>query len=251
MRTDHVSFLVVVGALSTVVVSGNWRQTAWGAETEPAASVRLNPRPANRSQPWIGVGVPAYVPAASTTEAEVIEATRWLGIPVVRTARFPTASPIAFFCAGALADRQFPARLRSFVAGGGRALLTSRLAARLGRLPSEHADRIFVLPSGQGVPGVLALPQAQVDQLRNFALRPLGLRMEAPPRVALTLIGRDGLLVENRNSYAAGVKLTFLTEKWPTIQYLSSGGSEIPLNGSTVALQAPPRGKQRFQIVSR
>jgi hypothetical protein len=251
MRTDHVSFLAVVGALSTVAASGNWWQTAWGAETKPAVPVRLNPQPASHDQPWIGFGVPAYVPAASTTEAEVIEATRWLGIPVVRTARFPTASPVAFFCACALGDRQFPARLRSFVSGGGRALLTSRLASHLGRLPSERADHIFVLPSGQGPAGVLALPQAQVDQLRNFALHPLGLRMEAPPRVALTLLGQESLVVENRNPYAAGVKLTFLTEKWPAIQYLSSEGSEIPLTGSTVALQAPPKGKQRFQIVSR
>jgi hypothetical protein len=251
MRRKSRSLLLGAGALLAVLTSGEWRQSAWSAEPKPAVPVRLSPQPVGHSQPWIGVGVPAYVPAASKIETEVIEATRWLGIPVVRTARFPAASPVAFFCASALADRQFPARLRSFVAGGGRALLTSRLAAHLGRLPSEHAERIFVLPSGLGPAGVLALPQAQVDQLRNFALRPLGLRMEAPPRVALTLIGRDGLLVENRNSYAAGVKLTFLTEKWPTIQYLSSGGSEIPLNGSTVALQAPPRGKQRFQIVSR
>jgi hypothetical protein len=75
--------------------------------------------------------------------------------------------------------------------------------------------------------------------------------MEAPPRVALTLVGQEGLVVENRNPYAAGVKLTFLTEKWPTIQCLASEGSQIPLVGSTVALQAPPHGRQRFQIVSR
>jgi hypothetical protein len=247
---NRMSALLGAGALLAGLVAGD-RQPAWSAETPATAAVSTNPQPAAGTLRPVGFSVPAYAPAASKTEADVIEATRWLGIPVVRSSRFPSESPVAFFCAGALADRQFPARLRSFVTGGGRALVTSRLASHLGRLPSEHADRVFVLPSSQGPAGVLALPQAQVDRLRNFALYPLGLRMEAPPRVALTLVGQQGLVVENRNPYAAGVKLTFLTEKWPTIQCLASEGAEIPLDGHTVALQAPPRGTQRFRIVSR
>jgi hypothetical protein len=196
-------------------------------------------------------GVPAYVPAGATQESDVLDAARQLGIPLVRTSRFPTGSPVAFFSTASLTDQQFSQRLRSYVKGGGRALLTSRLAGRQGRLPSEFAQRIFVLPSRDGARTVLALPQVQVDRLRNFALFPLGLRMEAPPRVSLSLIGREALVLENGNSFAAGVKLTFLTGKWPKIQALSSDETEIPLAGSTVALQAPPKARQRFEIVSR
>jgi hypothetical protein len=182
---------------------------------------------------------------------DVINAARQLGIPLVNTSRFPASSPVAFFSTASLADRRFSGRLRLFVAGGGRALLTSRLAGRLGRLPSEYAERIFVLPSRDGARTVLALPQVQVDRLRNFTLFPLGLRMEAPPRVSLSLIGRQALVLENGNSFAAGVKLTFLANKWPVIQALSNDETEIPLTGSTVSLQAPPKARQRFEIVSR
>lgn len=214
------------------------------AATQPARS--RAPQPPHPSAPS---GVPAYVPGNSQAEAAIIDAARLIGIPVVRAARFPAGSPAAFFCAAALADRQFPHRLRTFVAAGGRALVTSRVAGRLGRLPSEFADRIFVLPAERGPAGVLALPQAQVDRLRNFMLFPLGLRMEAPPRVSLTLLGRQALVVENHNAYAAGVKLTFIPEKWPTIQCLSSEGSDFPLLGSSIALQTPPKAAERFQIV--
>lgn len=191
------------------------------------------------------------MPPASQAEADVMDAARLLGIPLVRTSRFPVGSPVAFFNASALAERPFPQRLRAFVLGGGRALLTSRLANRLGRLPSEFADRIFVLPSRNGPAGVLALPQVQVDRLRNFALYPLGLRMEAPPRVSLTLDGQDALVLENRNPFAAGMKLTFLEPKWPAVRALATGKMEIPLVGSSVTFQAPPHTIQRFQVVSR
>jgi hypothetical protein len=181
----------------------------------------------------------------------MVDAARLLGIPLVQASRFPSASPVAFFYAAALADRQFVPRLRAFVSAGGRALVTSRLASRLGSLPSERAERIFILPSSQGAASVLALPQAQVDSLRNFVLHPLGLRMEAPPHVALRLVGGDELVLENRNPFVAGVKLTFLASRFPTIYALETDSSEVPLAGTTIALQTPPKTTQQFRIVSR
>ena len=234
-----------------LATSGRLKPPAWGSEAAAPRSARADRHLLSPIAHPSPSGVPAYAPVASRAEAGIIDATRLIGIPVVRTGQFPSASPVAFFCASALADRQFPQRLRSFVAAGGRALITSRLAGRLGRLPSEFAGRIFVLPSDGGPTGVLALPQAQVERFRNFALFPLGLRMEAPPRVSLALMGRRALVVENHNPYAAGIKLTFLADQWPTIQCLASEGTEIPLHGRSVALQAPPKAAEQFQIVSR
>jgi hypothetical protein len=240
----------VVIAAAAISGSGAPMPAVWGSEPQPLPA-RLSSHPSTFLPRPSSSGVPAYAPAASRAEADVIDAARLIGIPVVRTAQFPMASPVAFFCAAALSDRQFPQRLRSFVAAHHRALITSRLASRLGRLPSEYAGQIFVLPSGSGPAGVVALPQAEVDRLRNFTLFPLGLRMEAPPRVSLTLVGRNALVVENHNPYAAGVKLTFLPDKWPTIQCLASEDARLPLSGSSVALQTPPKASERFQIISR
>lgn len=208
-------------------------------------------RAAERTPGTAPSSVPAYAPAGGTEEAGVVDAARLLGIPLTRTSRFPTASPVAFFSTASLADRQLTRRLRSFVASGGRALVTSRLAGRLGRLPSEFAARVFILPSQGGARTVMALPQAQVDRLRNFVLFPLGLRMEAPPRVSLRLVGREALVIENQNAFAAGIKLTFLASKWPGISALANDEETVPLSGSTVSLQAPPNTTQRFEIVSR
>jgi hypothetical protein len=240
-----------MGAGVVMAAAGCLKGPAWGFEPQALHSTRLDPHPSSLIPRPSPAGVPAYAPAASRAEAEGIDAARLIGIPVVRTAQFPSGSPVAFFCASALSDRQFPQRLRSFVAADHRALVTSRLASRLGRLPSEYAGRIFVLPSGSGPTGVIALSQAEVDRLRNFVLFPLGLRMEAPPRVSLTLVGRRALVVENHNPYAAGIKLTFLSDKWPTIQCLASEGTELPLMGTSITLQTPPKAAERFEIVAR
>jgi hypothetical protein len=244
------AFLAVAAGVG-LTAGGAARLPAWSSPSSvpapaisPAHPSSLNPHPSPTA-------VPAYAPDGSRAEVEVIEAARLIGIPVTRAARFPSDSPVAFFCASALSDRQLPQRLRSFVSAGGRALVTSRVASRLGRLPSDFAGRLFVLPSDNGPAGVFRLPQAQVDRLRNFVLYPLGLRMEAPPRVSLTLLGRRVLVVENHNPYAAGVKLTFIPDKWPAIQCLSSEGAELPLVGRSIALQTPPKAAERFQIVSR
>jgi hypothetical protein len=90
-----------------------------------------------------------------------------------------------------------------------------------------------------------------VDRLRNFMLFPLGLQMEAPPRVSLVLVGHEALVIENQNPFAAGIRLTFLPAKWPAIESLSNGSRDVPLSGSTVSLQAPPKAVQRFRIVTR
>jgi hypothetical protein len=242
---------VALGAGLALMMGVASVRLARGSSLPAPPSAPLSPHPSSLIPDRSPTGVPAYVPGGSQAEAEVIEAARLLGIPVVRAAQFPSGSPVAFFCATALSDRQLPQRLRSFVSAGGRALVTSRVAGHLGRLPSDFAAQIFVLPSDSGPAGVLALPQAQVDQLRNFVLYPLGLRMEAPPRVSLTLLGRRALVVENHNPYAAGVKLTFIPDKWPTIQCLASEGAELPLRGSSIALQTPPKAAERFQIVTR
>src|SRR5437870_4043247 len=120
--------VVGIGVIAACVVPGGLRCWAGERGTLPGASAALPSQRATGPQS-LAAAVPAFAPPASRTETEVIDAARLLGIPLVRTQRFPTGSPSAFFCAAALADPQFPRQLRSFVAGGGRALLTSRLAS--------------------------------------------------------------------------------------------------------------------------
>jgi hypothetical protein len=200
-------------------------------------------------------GIAAYVPAGARGQGDegILDAVVQLAIPLVRTASFPTHAPAAFFPAHALADPQLVPRMRQFLAGGGRALITSRIAPRLGGLPRSYADRVFLLNTSAGPAGLMKLPQTTLDRVRNFVLFPMGLRISAPPRVALTLVSQRELRVTNHNPYAAGLKLSFRRPLWPEIAALRTGNGEtsVPVDFNLAQVQVGPRTTRSLQLVTR
>src|SRR4051812_23320174 len=101
MRTQKSTIVGVMGAGLALIALGS---PLFASANQPARST--SPAATNsQAQAAVPSAVPAYAPAASRAEADVVDAARLLGIPLVRTARFPSASPVAFFSAAALADR--------------------------------------------------------------------------------------------------------------------------------------------------
>jgi hypothetical protein len=176
-----------------------------------------------------------------------------MAIPLVRTATFPGSAPAAFFSAHALTDRQLAPRLRRFLDSGGRALITSRLAGRLGDLPGRYADRVFVIATGRGTAGLMKLPQTTLDRVRNFILFPMGLQIQAPPRVALALYGQSELRVKNLNKYAAGLRVSFRRPIWPEITAIRTADGEafVRVDYNLAQLQIAPGSTRALQIVTR
>jgi hypothetical protein len=200
-------------------------------------------------------GVAAYVPPGARAQGEdgVFDAVALLAIPLVRTPAFPSDAPSAFFSTHALSDRQFLPRLRRFLNEGRRALVTSRLAARLGVLPVRYADRLYVVSTAGGPASLLQMRQTSVDSARNFILYPLGLRIHAPPRVALAVFGHQALIVENFNDYAAGIKMTFRKPVWPDVAGIETGDgeAEIRVDYNLAQVQVAPRTARLLRVVPR
>ncbi|MCL6650502.1 MAG: hypothetical protein K6U89_19565 [Chloroflexi bacterium] len=195
--------------------------------------------------------IPAYQPVDTPRNGTVESAStlQMLGIPLGPTTRFPRGARAAVFTLPALSDPQFVPRLRQYLASGGRALITQRLAARLGQLPSLYADRVYILrlPAPDGA--VDSLPQSTVDEARNFLLSPLGLNIQAPPRVRFRLLGNHQIQVENCNPWAAGVKISFRPGRWPRARVLESEGAMVPLQVNLAAFQIPPHTRRVFRLV--
>jgi hypothetical protein len=195
-------------------------------------------------------GVPAYQPVGAKTPAAGENATtlQVLGIPLVPTSQFPHGARSAVFTMASLADSQLAIQLRRFLASGSRALITGRLADRLGRLPSQYADRVYVLRGSQREQALTALPQDTVDGARNFLLHPMGLRIQAPPKVIFRIVGSDAIVVENTNAWAAGVKITFRRDRWPRLAALQSDGGSVPLQMNLATFQVPPKSARMFRV---
>jgi hypothetical protein len=200
-------------------------------------------------------GIPAYVPVGARANGDdgVLDVVPLMAIPLVRTETFPGNAPAGFFSAHGLTDRQFVPRLRRFLDGGGRALITSQLASRLGSLPGRYADRVFILTTTNGTAGLMKLPQTTLDRVRNFILFPMGLYIQAPPRVVLTLYGQHELRVKNFNAFAAGLKVSFRRPIWPEITAIRTddGEASIPVDFNLAQLQIAPRATRALQIVAR
>jgi hypothetical protein len=195
-------------------------------------------------------GVPTYRPAGSAIYSgiESPAVLEGLGIPLVFTSRFPSEAKAAAFALPALADRQFVPQLRRFLAGGGRALITARLAARLGSLPSHYADRLYILRLPERGQGVASIPQDTVDEARNFLIFPMGLNIQAPPRVRVRLLGNDQIRVENLNPWAAGVRISFRAGRWPRVVALHSEEGAVPVQVNLAAFQVPPRSTRVLRM---
>jgi hypothetical protein len=253
----------VIGIAALAASPGGW---AGGAASTPATgtATRAAMEPGAQRPPYVAAmlrtarqetlrGVPAYQPAGAKPAAagENPTALAVLGIPLVPAARFPHEARAAVFALPSLADRQFVPQLRRYLAAGGRALITGGLAQRLGPLPSQYADRVYVLRATNGSKPLTALPQDIVDSARNFLLSPLGLRIQAPPRVLFHFVGRDRILVENWNPWAAGVKINFRGDRWPGVSSLEFGAENVPVLVNLATFQVPPRSSQMLRVASR
>jgi hypothetical protein len=71
-------------------------------------------------------------------------------------------------------------------------------------------DNNLVILKVQGNPKrLLELTREQINPIRDKLLEPLGIKFDAPNKVALYLIGEDYLVVENFNDESVDATITF------------------------------------------
>jgi hypothetical protein len=246
----------VVQVVCSSLVLACLLSVGWAAGARPAPYRRHLPDYAGlieEARQWPERGVAAYLPpgARSQGDENIFDMLSQLAVPLVMTDRFPREAPAAFFSMHSLADRQLVPRMRSFLAAGNRAVITSRLAARLGGLPSRYAGRIFVLSTRRETAGLLKLPQTTIDHLRNFVLHPIGLRIQAPPRVTIALYGQEAIVIENLNPFAAGVNVTFLRSSWPELAEIRTANGDIAIrvDYNQARIQLAPQSTRLLRIV--
>ena len=130
-----------------------------------------------------------------------------IGLPLIPTTQLDPAARTAFVPAENLADPAIADRLDQLLNNGGHAIVTD------GMLRGLNDDRIANHPNLlrvdlNGDPkSLLSLPPATLTRVRQHALSPLGVQLDAPPRVALTLLGDDLAAVSNFANEPAQVSL--------------------------------------------
>jgi hypothetical protein len=169
------------------------------------------------------------------------------GFPVTAAHEFDATAPGFVFGAYVLHNADWPAALKAALDTGRPVLLTQAFAegARGAGIALEGAQQVIVLPpisDANRWQALEALPEAELNVLRDRACEALGVRFHAPARVALYLFGGDVAVVESFRDEAARCELAI--EGWKGFQSVLTmpAGGEAGVSGGTPAeIILPPR----------
>jgi hypothetical protein len=161
-----------------------------------------------RNQPLRGIAAPKPPNSDAYDEQYVYDFVGMLGLPLVPTNEIRTEVKAAFLPVHAFKDPQLRRKLSAMLNAGTPVLTTDGLAHKLP--PTFIGDRNLVVLKVNGKPNsLLDLTREQLKPIRDKLLAPLGLRFDAPNKVALYLFGDHCIAVENFNDEAITATVEF------------------------------------------
>ena len=162
-----------------------------------------------RNKPLIGVLAPKPPNSDAYDEQYVFDFVGMLGLPLVPAAKISPDAKAAFFSVHALKDPEFSDKLKKMLDDEKQVLITDGLADRLNGVNFDDENLIVLKVSGNPR-GLLEMNREQLKPIREKLLEPLGIKFDAPNKVALYLIADDCLVVENFNDEPVDAVLEFL-----------------------------------------
>ncbi len=160
-----------------------------------------------RDQPLRGIAAPKPPNSDAYDEQYVYDFVGMLGLPLVPTNEIRSDVKAAFLPVHAFKDPKLRGKLSTMLNAGTPVLATDGLAHKLP--PTFIGDKNLIVLRVNGKPkSLLDLTREQLKPIRDKLLAPLGIRFDAPNKVALYLIG-DCAIVENFNDEPVTATLEF------------------------------------------
>jgi hypothetical protein len=161
-----------------------------------------------RGKPLRGIAAPKPPNSDAHSEQYVYDFVGMLGLPLVPTAEIRADDKAAFLPVHALKDPALDSKLRKLLAVGAPVLVTDGLAGKLD--PAVRTDENALVLKVNGQPrSLLEMTPEQLKPIRDKMLAPLGVRFDAPNKVALYLIGDDCIVIESFNDEPVTAALEF------------------------------------------
>ncbi len=148
-----------------------------------------------RNQPLQGVAAPKPPNSDGQDERYVYDFAGMLGLPLVPMTEVRTDVKAAFLPVQASKDPQLAGKVAALLKSRTPVLVTDGLARKLTAL-AGNSDVLILNVNGKPK-DLLNLTREQLQPIRDKLLAPLGLRFDAPNKVALYLIGDHCVIVEN------------------------------------------------------
>jgi len=161
-----------------------------------------------RDKPVKGIMAPKPPNSDAHDEQYVFDFVGMLGLPLVPTASVDDTAQAAFLSVHALKDLAFVGKLQRMLAANRPVLITDGLAKRLPDLDRENKS-LTILKVNGNPRSLFELTREQLKPIRDQLLAPFGMKLDAPNKVALYLIGDNCLIVESFNDEPVDVSLEF------------------------------------------
>ncbi|MCK4292987.1 MAG: hypothetical protein KAY65_07305 [Planctomycetes bacterium] len=161
-----------------------------------------------RNKPIRGIAAAKPPNSDAHNEQYVFDFVGMLGLPLVPAAEIDADAKAAFLSVHALKDTRFSDKLKKMLAAGRPVLITDGLAKRLDGIDLDD-ENVTILKVSGNPKNLLKLTREQLRPIREKLLAPLGIKFDAPNKVALYLIGEDHLVVENFNDEPIDAVLEF------------------------------------------
>jgi hypothetical protein len=151
-----------------------------------------------RDQPLRGIAAPKPPNSDGFDEKYVYDFVGMLGLPLIPTDEVRTDVKAAFLPVQTLKDPQLSEKLNAMLKTGTPVLVTDGLTRKLAAAPADDKNLLVLKVAGKPR-GLFELTRQELKPIRNQLLAPLGIRFDAPNKVALYLIGDHCVVVENFN----------------------------------------------------
>jgi hypothetical protein len=161
-----------------------------------------------RGKPLHGIAAPKPPNSDAHDEQYVYDFVGMLGLPLVPTAEIRTDAEAVFLPVHAMKDPALDGKIRKLLAAETPVLMTDGLASKLDQAVRDD-EHVHVLKVNGRPRGLLELTPEQLKPIREKMLAPLGVRFDAPNKVALYLIGQDVIVIESFNDEPVTATLEF------------------------------------------
>ncbi len=192
-----------------------------------------------KGKPLKGIYLPKLPNSDNVNERYIFSILGMLGLPLVPGHEFTGNYGSAIYTTHALKEAGLSVKLSGILASGKQVLITEELAKRLTDQELLKNKNLMVLKVDPDPKNLLKLTQEELKPVRDKLMAPLGMKLDAPNKVSIYLMGDNTLILENFNDIPvdATLEISKLVSVSTKLTIPADGKSVVAKNGNTISVK--------------
>ena len=162
-----------------------------------------------QDKPLQGIHMPKIPNSDPVNEHYIFSFFGMLGLPLIPDHTINEEAKAAVFTVHAVKDPDFSDKLHKLLNADSPVLITDGLAKLLANQVALEHEKLTILKVGGDPKGLLDLKPRELKMIRDKLMAPLGVKFDAPNKIALYLMGENLVIIENFNDDKAEISLDF------------------------------------------